>query len=135
MVQNVKINKTECSKVAERTIRLVQAIINSSHGKGDTELDTRFKRKLDRLKECVPYPFDNLLGRSEMIMFYRDLDAILSILQDLSSTDRVARVTKQVDSSQQLTECKDMLDEALQLFQVSAAYFNLHCILLIPSSD
>ena len=94
----------------------MHAIIESSYGKDDTEVDTRFKRKLDRLKEYVARPIG--MPHIEMIIFHSDLEEILSILQDLSSADRVTRVAKHVESSQQITKCKDILDAAFQLFQV-----------------
>ena len=51
--QTIESDEAEMSLIAERTVRLMHTIIESTEGKTSAELDTRLGQKLDLLNEYV----------------------------------------------------------------------------------
>ena len=56
------------------------------------------------------------------MVFFSDLETILDIVHDLESTDKAGLASKLSGRSQQIAQCKTMLDTAFQSFQVGGTF-------------
>jgi len=97
-MQTVKNNKQDCAVVADRTVQLVMALVETTRGLTVADLDPSLRADMERLSV--------------------DLREIRDIMVEQANRSTFARVLNHLGDVDNISRCKEKLDHSFRTFQV-----------------